>query len=144
MKNYIIVILSLACLNAFSQDRLPVRNGCDFLENLHFKNGVDTIVVKAYYEGYYQLIPLPVMKQLQSAKKLKMVDFKYALSFKPINCSKEYGNPCRYGGSKAQYLLDRQPMEKIVYLTCVVYQGHHNFPNELFYVIDKISIESPD
>ena len=125
-------------VTAFTQKKRFIKDGCDFLGDLHFNHGTDTIVIKANYQGYYKLMPLPVMKKLQLNKKLNVKDFRYSVAFIPLGCSKRFGNPCRDSNGKAMSMMNKLSIGQTVYLTCVVYQGYYNFPNELFYTIEKV------
>jgi hypothetical protein len=144
MKKVLFLTLLFLSTETFSQSNRVVQDSCGFLKDLHFnKHRVDTILIKARYDGYYKLVSLPVMKSLQKAKKLNNKDFKYAVGFIPINCSTRFGAPCRDTDGDLRHWLDKQPIGQVVYLTCVVYQGYFNFPEEVFYTVNKISVETP-
>ena len=53
MKIRLFFIFVFLSLKGLAQDTISVHAACDFLKNLHFTNGTDTIVIRVNYYALY-------------------------------------------------------------------------------------------
>src|SRR5579863_320690 len=74
---------------------------CNFLKNMKFKNGRDTLVVKAILYDVHMAPPRLLTKKHPTIYRYK---FGSEIAFNPVNCAKEYSEP----------LLDKAWDEKIL------------------------------
>jgi len=134
---FIGILLIVSGSSALAQSKTDM---CSFLKNLKFKNGRDTIVVKAVLYDVHMAPP-----RLRTKKHPTIYRYKFGseIAFKPVNCFKEYSEP----------LLDKAWDEKILkgsnngitlYLTCVVFNEHFYYNNgEPDCMIIKVSRKNP-
>jgi hypothetical protein len=115
MKTLLIVIAFVA--SAFSL-LAQSTNNCDFLKNLKFENGRDTIVVKAVLLDYLQAPPRLIKK-----KRPKIYRYRFGsnILFQPENCARKYQEPALSAISDKENLLNGNNLGATVYLTCVVF-----------------------
>lgn len=138
-------------LKALGQDT------CHIFNSLQFKNGIDTIVVKATYDALIKSPDYSILKELEKENKLKYDEFGVdtgeedsgsAISFVPENCNKLYDATI----SKKIPLNTIMNLQKdaSIYLTCIVFEvdkSHQIYLNsnyEPFFVIIDFSLKKPD
>ena len=138
MKNKLILIIALilGATNMFAQQS-ALRQGCDFLKDLHFRNGVDTIMVLAYKNASVKPRPYDDnLGNLHSGKKLNRHDFTYIVDFKPASCPDRYTAFCKDTSSFA-FDIQRTNYHKAVRMRFIVFEGYSESSHP-FFVIDKI------
>ena len=139
MKNNLLVlfILNSICFQAYCQNQLKIFDDCSFLENLHFKKGTDTVVIKATILELSKMPDSEILNDLEKKGKLKAKDFGYAIYFQPVNCAKAFGISSRDTSVVALSLFNPRTMGQQYLLTCVFYQDYKlfDFP---FFIIEKV------
>jgi hypothetical protein len=138
MRNKLIILVALIVFatHACAQQR-ELRQGCDFLKDLHFKNGLDTIMVLAYKNASVKPPPYDDnLSKLHSGKKLNRHDFTYIVDFKPASCPDRYAAFCK---DTSRFAFDIQVTDyhKAVRMRCIVFEGYSESSHPYF-VIDKI------
>jgi hypothetical protein len=119
------------------------QESCKFLRNLHFKNGADTVIVKAQFGFRYRQDASLILKELDKKGLIKARDLTGAIGFKMDGCSRNFMAPVHFKNQAAADLLDKQPEGCTIYLTCVVFDGYYNY-GEPYFIIDKWSFEKPN
>ena len=142
MKNLAFVILVFFFHVCFAQDNKSIRADCDFLKDLHFKNGTDTIVVRVSYQALYSQGTGLILKDLERKKKLNAKILTNAIGFKVANYNRHFMGAYHVKNKTEMDMLDQLPEGSIVYLTCIVYEGYYNY-REPFFTIDKLEIKGP-
>ena len=85
MKSLIIALFIVGySLNTIAQTTIQKNTNCSFFKNLKFKNGRDTIVVKAILYDYFKAPP----KLLKINPSIYKYKFDSYISFQPENCLK--------------------------------------------------------
>ena len=126
-------MLSFCCL-VKAQNLIERNENCDFLKNLTFKNGRDTIVIKATYEEFIEGSPDPFLDDLGKNHQLKYNEFGVLppkkgeemgdsgsnMGLIPENCSELYYAVL---SRKISYKGFPQKMGTPVYITCVVFNN---------------------
>jgi len=120
---------------AIGQDTL-----CNFLNNIKYKNGVDTVVIKASYLGVTKISGningTDFVNKLIKLHKGVIIrnTFQSQIEFHSENCSEIYDGPLKY--------LDHNTLSLIsgmtVYLTCIAFEGYKydNYATPYFIVIN--------
>ncbi len=120
MKSLIISLLIVGySLNTITQATIQKDNNCSFFKNLKFKDGRDTIVVKAILYDYLQAPP-----KLSNIKpSIYKYKFDSYIAFQPENCLKKYSEPILNAADPGK-LLNGDNLGLTVYLTCVIFNEH--------------------
>jgi hypothetical protein len=142
MKIYIIAILVLFSLKASAQDITRARDNCDFLKNIHFINGVDTIVLKAHYLSVFSQGPELILKDLEKKKMINAKSLDHTIGFQVVNCPKEFMAAYSFKNKAAMDLMEKKPEGTTIYLTCIVFEGYYNY-GEPFFIIDRLDMTAP-
>lgn len=139
MRNKLIIIgVFLAFATCACTQRKALRQGCDFLKNLHFTNGVDTIVVLAYKHASVKPPPYDEnLTKLHRKKKLNKRDFTYTVDFTPLNCPDKYIVFCK-DTSRFAFDIQETNYHKAVLIRCIVFEDTSESEHPYF-VIDKIT-----
>lgn len=133
-----LILIGSSFLFLFSAKSQQLRHGCNFLSNLNFINGTDTIFVEAVKLEMGRWTPrYPALLELEKEGKLKEHDFFYAVGFKLINCTEEFYIPARDTGKVAMNLFGTERGSIRVKLRLIVYENY-KYPNHPFFIIDKI------
>jgi hypothetical protein len=138
------ILLISFSINVNAQSLVNDSN-CNFLKNVRFKNGIDTLVIKACFKD---INPLPSSGYLDELKEygINKNKFNYQLVFEPENCSKEYIGPS--SASNVNKILRKNPyplfLTLTVYVTCVVFEKY-SYDNEgaPYFVVIKIATKKP-
>jgi hypothetical protein len=152
MFKLIIAILFINfSMNVMAQTAVKKDIGCNFLKNLKFKNGTDTITVKATYDELFRSPDYSLLKQLDKEKKLHYSDFgteyneiesSTSISFFTGNCSKKY-----MGTISKNQPIDVNTLKPgtIIYLTCVIFEGAKWSYSDgtHFFVIINVALKKP-
>ncbi|HWZ13826.1 MAG TPA: hypothetical protein VNW95_01210 [Mucilaginibacter sp.] len=134
----LILVLIFCTTNLIAQQK-SYRQGCDFLKDLHYTNGVDTIVVLAYKDASVKPPPYDnILSKLNNERKLHSKDFKYTVTFKPLGCTEIYpvSIQCK-DASHFAFNVNENTYHHPVKLRCIVFEGCFEFSRPYF-VIDKI------
>jgi hypothetical protein len=155
MKKIISILLAIGfCLNTMAQS-MPVQHpSCDFITKIKFKNGKDTIVIKAVYNDFLKSAAYPVLKALDKEKKLRYSDFGYnkrepltssAIAFTPENCTKSYiGTVRKKDLNNKEISMNTMPIGTVLYLTCVFFESKKwEYNGVPFFVIIEVVKEKP-
>jgi hypothetical protein len=138
-------------MNVMAQTTVKKDIGCNFLKNVKFSNGADTITEKAIYDELFRSPDYSQLKQLDKEKKLHYSDFgteysetesSTAISFFTENCSKKYMGTI----SKNQSIdLNTLKPGTTIYLTCVVFEGAEwsYTDGTHFFVVINVSLKKP-
>jgi len=116
MRAFLVIIVFVASsLSALAQS---ATNRCDFLKNLKFNTGRDTIIIKATLLDFFLAPPRLIKQKQPSIYKYK---FNSYIQFQPENSVKQYGEPFLHIGSDKENVLSGDNLGITVYLTCVVF-----------------------
>ena len=149
MKSLVIILtVILYSDHVRAQNAVVQDTSCTFLKNLTFKNGVDTVEVKAVYQDFLKGSDYQILKALDREKKIIYKEYgvdtgevenSRSLYFKPVNCQiffegtiskKIYNIP---SALKSQNLADYSrtpikiedlPIGQIIYLKCLVFEDN--------------------
>ncbi len=137
MKRFLSIFILFFTLQSYSQ--IPVyKQGCTFLKDLHFKNGVDTITILAYKNASVRMPPYDNnLEKLNHAKKLNSKDFNYTVDFKVLDCSDRYIIACKDTSDFASK-VNGNNYHKVVQLRCIVFEGYFEFSRPYF-IIDRVT-----
>ncbi|MGZ3871832.1 MAG: hypothetical protein ACXVJD_02875 [Mucilaginibacter sp.] len=132
----IISVWVICTVQLFAQQK-TLRQGCDFLKNLHFKNGVDTLMIIAYKNA---TISTPkqdiILDKLHGAKRLNKYSM-YSIDLQPIGCSERIFVYCSDSSRFARNIY-RDIYEKPVMMRCIVFEGFMKGAHP-FFIVDKIT-----
>jgi len=135
LKFIFLLLCSTAIAPAFAQQTSNAQN-CDFLNNVHFKNGIDTILVMAYKTANVRWRESePNLIKLYGLKKLTKNKF-FAIVIKPIGCESEYSVYCS-DLSKFADTVDQRNHADPVRLRCIVFEGSQEQSHPAF-IVDQI------
>ena len=136
MKSCFLIILLIATSFSLCAQTPPINNqGCNFTDELHYKDGKAILSLKAKFDGYSKSGVNNNLQKLESEKKLRSRDYLYEISFYPENCRRRFGAAIKHNG--ALNLRKLRAGAKL-YLTLVVYRIA-NSPRPYF-VIDNLSV----
>jgi hypothetical protein len=142
MEKILIVALALLFYSCFAKcQTVAERESCDFLKNLIFKNGTDTIFIKVTITEIGRWPSgADIMKKLEKEGKLREKDFSYAIGFIPNNCNNEYYTASKDTGEVALSLFKPERTGTQILLTCIVFENYkmRDYP---FFVIDKVQLK---
>jgi len=129
---FLIIMLTVLGLSSFAQSQ------CDFLKNLKFRNGRDTIMVKAILDAMVQAPPPIIYK----GKKPSIYKYKsYSqISFKPENCSEIFTIPIS-SKADADYLYKSNG--ETIYLTCIAFNEHITNMRDPDCIVIRVSLKKP-
>ncbi|WP_426668585.1 hypothetical protein ACPPVU_20420 [Mucilaginibacter sp. McL0603] len=125
------------------QEHIAGQQTSNFLTNLHFKNGVDTVVLKANYRGIFKQDAGLIMNDLEKKHFLIANQYDYGIAIELPEYSKEFISPYHFKNAKEYSLLKKQPEGTIAYLTCVVFKGYYSY-NEPFFIVNKFGLNNPN
>jgi hypothetical protein len=131
-----IFALSLST-TAFAQ----VNSECNFLKHLKFKNGTDTIVLKATYVNITEVHSNGSAFDILLKKgKIKTNAYNDQVTFRPINCKTEYAMPDGSGNLSIHNLSN---IGKTFYFTLVAFERKDWYYKDTpFCLITRIRIDS--
>ena len=137
LKPIITFLAIIFCVNAMAQSPITKKADCELLKNLHFKNGVDTVVVKAVYDDMTERAQGgPWMKTLIKEKKIRKDNFSSQIILRPVNCSEVFYAPTNANSR----ILNTAKLGIILNFTCVFFERreweHKGVP---FFVVIKAS-----
>ncbi len=162
MKKIIITMIIVGVsFNVMAQETIIRDTFCDFLKAPKFKNGIDTIAVKATYNAVIRGAYGPQLKILANAKKIYYSEYEdqdesYSLSFTPLNCDKLYQGTIsrkiydktfvRKTNNLGEYVNDIVDMDslkdgQVIYLKCIVFEDKKVYFNRYFFTIVDIGVE---
>ncbi|HEY4324761.1 MAG TPA: hypothetical protein VGN20_12270 [Mucilaginibacter sp.] len=113
-----------------------------FSKNPTFKNGTDTIVLKANYISFYKPGAGLILKELEKKKLIDAKNYEYGIDFEIADSKKRFIAAHHFKDKTSMNLLEKQPEGTIIYLTCVFYQGYYIY-GEPFFIIDKLDTKDP-
>jgi hypothetical protein len=115
----VFVILALAALGSSASAQSKAKP-CDFLKNLKFRNGRDTIVVKAILCSDIEAPP----RLLNKHPSIYKYKFDSYIEFQPENCSKKYNEPLLSSAAAKARFLNGNNLGITIYLTCIIFDEH--------------------
>jgi hypothetical protein len=97
---------------------------CSFLKNLKFKNGRDTVVVKAVLRDFLQAPPriIPKNGRHPAIYKYRFSDY---IAFQPDDCSKKYMMPILYSTAAKDPFTNNTQFGITIYVTCIVFDENY-------------------
>jgi hypothetical protein len=100
------------------------QSQCGFLKNLKFKNGRDTVVVKAILRDFLEAPPRIITKEGYSPAiyKYRFSDY---IAFQPESCSKKYMMPLLYSAAARDPFTAHPQPGITIYLTCIVFDENY-------------------
>jgi len=120
---------------------VSAQSQCDFLKDLKFRNGRDTIVVKAVLRDFLLAPPRLMLKRPPGIYKYR---FGSNILFQPENCSKEYQKPVLSARSvDKENILNGDNLGITIYLTLVVFDESVLNKGEYDCLIIQISRSKP-
>ncbi len=123
-------------MTALGQEKTDTAK-CDFLENLTFKNGTDTIIITGIKTANSKINLSE--NALKVAKKLGK-DVHYlssGIAIKRHGCNKVYLVSNIDFGEESLKLWDAAPTEPL-YFRCIVFEGYYEI-KQPFFIVDRIS-----
>jgi hypothetical protein len=118
-----------------AQDK-TLNQECDFLNNLHFKNGADTVSILAYKNANVRWRENePNLLKLFELNKLVKNNF-FAIVIKPVGCDTEYPVYCS-DMSKFADSVDQRNHKAPVHMRCIVFENLQERSHPVF-IVDKI------
>lgn len=115
-SSFLAIVLIAFGLGVSAQSK---TDSCSFLKNLKFKNGRDTIVVKAILRDFILAPPRLLLKKAPSIYKYK---FRSYLLFQPENYGRTYDTPIISSKSvDPNNILNGDNLGLTVFVTCVVF-----------------------
>ena len=140
-KILIIFFLFLSAKINAQQTGASESISCDFLRNVQYKNGVDTVLVRAVFKDAAKMVPGGVvLKTLDKEKKIKGKYFTYQIGFQPENCSNTYFAP---SSVKKNKLIFGNPsiIDKWVYVKCIAFERPEwEYNGVPFFVVIDVTI----
>jgi hypothetical protein len=135
-------LVILFCLFFLSkvQAQIPALSikGCQVFKNLQYKNGRDTVVIKATFREIDKFAGNDRLNELIKLKSVGADDFDYQIGFIPENCSETYFAPAKE--KRINSMLKSLKSDPEIYLTCVVFEKHEwEYQGVPFFVIIKAS-----
>ncbi|HWD87924.1 MAG TPA: hypothetical protein VG367_07350 [Mucilaginibacter sp.] len=121
------------------QTPIVIPNRCTFLSNLHFKNGADTIVIKAMFHAVYKPGIGLIVSDLGKSNLLKTNEYNYGIAFQVPGCDEKLVAPYHFKTATEKNLLEKQPEDTPIYLTCVAFQKYYSYGLP-FFIIEKFKI----
>jgi len=115
---FLALILAVLSLGSVAQTQ------CDFLKNLKFRNGRDTIVVKATLHDFLEAPPR-VIRKGRASPAIYKYRFSDDIAFQPGNCSKKYVMPLLHSAAAKYPFTANTQLGITVYLTCVVFDERY-------------------
>ncbi len=142
MKTNVIMIVFLWLhTSCFSQPSVA-RQNCDWYRSVYYKNGTDTITIKASFLdiGTKGDHVVKILSSLAREKKLLYADVQYDISFNLVGCpDKVFGGPY-IDGPKMNSKLSGENTTilygKTMLLTCVFYEGYSQYDHPFFIITD--------
>lgn len=101
--------------------KLPLQVQCGVFKNLKFKNGVDTVIIKAIYREMVASTPGGTLfKTLEKEKKFKSKMFTYDIGLQTEDCPEIVYAP---SSVKKTDILKNADLGEVFYFTCVVFEN---------------------
>jgi hypothetical protein len=121
MKSLIIALLIVGySLNTIAQTIIQKDTTCSFLKNIKFKNGTDTVIIKATLVDITPAPP-PIIDLKNPGRRINKYKFNSELWFQPENCTEKYYAPLK-DSAYDETILNASGLGKIIYVTCVVFK----------------------
>ncbi|MBS1531912.1 MAG: hypothetical protein JSU01_16535 [Bacteroidetes bacterium] len=114
---FISIALIASGMSAFAQSTM---DNCNLFKNIRFKNGRDTIVVKAILRDFLQAPPRVIMKSGHRPAIYKY-QFSDYIAFQPENCDKKYMVPLLYSAAIKEPFTNDTKLGITIYATCIVF-----------------------
>jgi len=115
---------------------------CQIFKNLQYKNGRDTVVIKAAFKDIAKFAGNDRLNELIKLKSVGADDFDYQMGFIPENCNETYYAPAKE--KRINSMLKGLKSDPEIYLTCVVFEKREwEYQGVPFFVIIKASANNP-
>jgi hypothetical protein len=139
MRALFVGILIIASgLGALAQSKTDT---CSFLKKVRFKNGRDTIVVKAVLLDFLLAPPRFIEKKTPNIYKYK---FGSDILFQPENCGNKYEKPVLSSKSvDGEGILNGSNLGATIYLTCIVFDESILDTGEYDCLVIRVSRKKP-
>jgi hypothetical protein len=125
------------------QDKISEQKTSDFLTNLHFKNGVDTVILKVSYHAIFKSGSGLINNDLEKKHFIISKQYDYGIAFELPGHSEKFISPYHFKDTKEYSLLEKQPEGTTIYLTCVAFKGYYSY-NQPFFIVNKFSLNNPN
>lgn len=152
-KLLLYLVLLAANISCNRPSKLIIKTDCDFLNNLTFKNGKATVVVKAFYTEFFRS---PQYGQFTDMEKNKLLDReKYfrvdtiegegymdvgsAIMFVPENCDRPFGATV-----PLSLRFDSLKFGQIINVKCIAFEGLRDGAGKPFFVVDEVTYDGKD
>jgi hypothetical protein len=139
MKKKLLIFVVLICTLSKGHAFSKVDSTCNFLKNIEFKNGVDTIIVKGRFHSFFRSPDYRILKELDKEKLIKYADFgedksgideSSAVSFFTGNCPTFYSGTLR-NNIDPNYISQLKEGD-VILLTCIVFSTKRFNHPEIF------------
>jgi hypothetical protein len=139
MKKLTILLFAIGCsISALAQTPTRQDTSCDFFKNVKFKNGSDTLVVKAVFQSVTRIPEgfIEIVKKLYKGV-FQRNTFSSQIVFYPENCSRTYQGP----------IIDYDPRMLnsnagiTIYETCVAFEGYMYDKDTPFFIVTNVSFK---
>ena len=141
-----IIALAFISLTIKVAAQSPIKSEtiCGVFKSLHFKNGLDTIQIKARFVDLNPLVSEGYLDQLNKEKGVNKKNFYYQLSFEPENCSKQYLAPCSDRNINKILKTNHSGAAIKLSLTIVVFEKYsYDTDGTPYFVVIKTLSETP-
>jgi len=140
MKKKIITacVFLLGTIQLYAQQS-NIRQGCDFLHDISFKDGIDTVFVLA--NNKWNIKSPPLNDALQSFYKTINVNpenITFNISFTPLNCTEKFVVDC--ADPKAFEIANNHP-ETVLKLRCIVFDKYITNSAKRYFLVDKVELQ---
>ncbi|MBS1525620.1 MAG: hypothetical protein JST19_08220 [Bacteroidetes bacterium] len=116
------------------QSPIAFPEKCNFLSNLHFNNGIDTILIKAKYHGHYKPGIGLILTDLSKRHFLNGKDYENGIGFQVPGCDEKIIAPYHSKTGSEEQFLERQPEDGTIYLTCITFQNYYSYGMPFFVI----------
>jgi hypothetical protein len=116
---------------------IAITKRCNFLSHLDFKNGVDTIFVKANYHAVFKPGLGLILNDLDKKNLLKAKGYEYGIGFQISGCDEKIIAPYRFKNTEELTALEKEPEGTSITMTCVVFEKYYNYGMP-FFVIERV------
>jgi hypothetical protein len=140
MRSLLFIVMFIA--SAFSALAQSAADNCDFLKNLKFKNGRDTIVIKATLRDFLEAPPRIVRKS-RSSPVIYKYKFSDNIAFQPENCDLKYVMPLLYSAAVKEPFTANTKLGITVYLTCIVFNEFYLNDDQPDCLVIRVSRKKP-
>ncbi len=135
----VIIVFVASSLCALAQS---ATDSCVFLKNLRFKNGRDTIIVKAVLRDFLEAPPRIITKDghRPAIYKYRFSDY---IAFQPEGCSKKYMMPLLYSAAAKDPFTANTQLGITIYVTCIVFNENYLQDQQLDCLVIRVSRTKP-